>query len=511
MAQKIQIWDTTLCDGEQSPGHRMNFSEKIEMAAQLEKLGVDVIEVGRAARSPSDFTTVGEIAAKTKSRAVASLARAIPTEIEVTADALKSAEHPILHVYMPTSEPRIRNKLHLTKEEALDRSKKMVKLARNRCAGVMFSAEDATRSNPEYLAEMIETVIKAGATMISLPDTVGYAEPGEIRNLIAYLREQITALQNIPLSIRAYNDLGLATANTLTAIRAGIDQVECTVTGIGKRAGCAPLEEVVVNLCSRSDYYGATTNVNTQEIYPTATLLTGIAGTIIAPDKPIIGTNVFVANTGYHPYENAHGKMPDEILSPEEIGVPQNQMVLGKHSGKEAFLERLENMGYRFSGEECDRYYIAFEELAQKKKMITTKDIQALVSHGKKPENPGKYELDRFTIQAGNSITTTAVVRLQTKEGSIEEISSGDGPIDAALFAVNKIFGEDIVLDSFSLNAITEGQDALGEAVLRIRRGSHIVSGRGLSTDIVEASIRAYVGAVNRLIEVEENDEATGH
>lgn len=503
---KIKIWDTTLCEGARSTGHQMNFSDKLEMALQLERLGVDVMEVGRAAYSPSDYTAVGEIASRVKESAVASLAKAIPTEIEVAADSLKAAVQPVLHMYMPVSASRIQNKLHMSLDEAMEHSVNMVTLAKNRCGAVMFSAEDATHSDPAYLYRLLEKVIAAGATAVSIQDTLGYAEPGELKAFLEDLREKVPALETVDLSIRGYNDLGLATANALAGIRAGANQVECTVTGIGKRAGCTPLEEVVVNLHSREDYYKTTTNIRLSEIYPTASLLSGVAGTIIAPDKPVIGSNVFVASSGYRPYESKE-EQGEVLLSPEEIGVPQSQVVLGKHSGKEAFSDKLESMGYRFSSGEVDRYYGAFEALALKKKRITTKDIQALISHGKQLETPGKYQLDRFTVQSGNSITTTAAVRLVSEEGIIERITTGDGPIDAALLAVNEICGEDILLDSYSLNAITEGQDALGEAVLRVQRGEHRVSGRGLSTDIVEATIRAYVEAVNRLIEVEENDE----
>lgn len=508
LARKVRIWDTTLCDGERAPGHQVNFSEKLEMAMQLERLGVDVMEVGHAARSPADFTAVGEISRLIKESAVASLARAIPAEIEVAADSLKEAAEPVLHLYMPTSEARIRNKLHLTPEQALSHSENMVKLARNHTDQVLFSAEDATRSNLDYMVLLLERVISAGATMISITDTLGYTEPGEMTKLVHFLKEKVRGIENCMLSVRCYDDLGMATANSLAAILAGANQVECTVTGIGERAGCASLEEVVVNLRSRQDYYGVETGIKTEEIYPSASLLTGIAGTIIPPDKPVIGSNVFVSNGGKHPYETAEKKGADAVLSPKDLGVPQSKMALGKHSGEAAFLEKLERMGYRFSEEECAHYYEAFQALTQKKKVVTTRDVQALVSHGKQLEKPVKYKLDRFTIQSGNTITTTAAVRIQTNEDILEEIATGDGPIDAALLAVNRICGEDVLLDSFSINAITEGQDALGEAVLRVRRGEHLVSGRGLSTDIVEATILAYIGAVNRLIEVEENDEA---
>lgn len=502
MARRVYIFDTTLRDGEQSPGCSMNIQEKLEMAKQLERLKVDVIEAGFAIASPGDFQAVKAIAETIKDCAVASLSRANEQDIDRSAEALKNAVNPVIHTFIATSEIHMKHKLKMTPDEVLARTKAMVAYARKYCSNVEFSAEDATRSNPEFLCRVFETAIAAGATVINVPDTVGYTTPEEFARLIQYLREKVANIDKVILSVHCHNDLGMAVANSLAAVKAGVDQVECTINGIGERAGNAALEEIVMALKTRNALYDVDLKVDTTQIYRSSKLLSNITGVGVQPNKAIVGANAFAHEAGIH----QHGVLADrstyEIMTPESIGLKKNTMVLGKHSGRHAFEEHLKTMGYKLTKEELDAAFAKFKELADRKKVVQDADLEVLVSQ-KQVEIPAVYQLDRFVINTGNTITATAAVRLRKDNGPselIEEVATGDGPVYAAFKAIEKIVGHSFVLEDYKVNSVTEGQDAQGEAYVRIRRNGRIFTGKGVSTDIFEASVLSYINAINKMI-----------
>jgi 2-isopropylmalate synthase len=480
----------------------MNIQEKLEVAKQLERLKVDVIEAGFAIASPGDFQAVKAVAETIKDCTVASLSRANEQDIDRSAEALKQAVNPLIHTFIATSEIHMKYKLKMTPEEVLARTKAMVAYARKYCPNVEFSAEDATRSNPQFLCRVFETAIRAGATVINVPDTVGYTTPDEFFRLIQYLKENVPNIDQVILSVHCHNDLGMAVANSLAAVRAGVSQVECTINGIGERAGNAALEEIVMALKTRNALYDVDLKVDTTQIYRSSNLLSNITGVGVQPNKAIVGANAFAHEAGIH----QHGVLADrstyEIMTPESIGLKKNTMVLGKHSGRHAFEEHLKSMGYNLTKEELDAAFAKFKVLADKKKVVQDADLEVLVSQ-KKVEIPAVYKLDRFVINTGNTITATASVRLIKENGEpklIEKVASGDGPVYAAFKAIEKIVGHSFVLEDYKVNSVTEGQDAQGEAYVRIRRNSRIFTGKGVSTDIFEASVLSYINAINKMI-----------
>ncbi|TCO77497.1 2-isopropylmalate synthase [Marinisporobacter balticus] len=499
MAKQIKIFDTTLRDGEQSPGCSMNLQEKIQMAKQLELLKVDVIEAGFAIASPGDFTSVKEIAKHIKHCTVASLARALPKDIDAAWEAIKYAKSPRIHTFIATSPIHMKYKLQMEPEEVLENAVNIVKYAKKYCEDIEFSAEDATRSNPEFLAMLFDKVIKAGATVINIPDTVGYTTPDEYYHFIKTIREKSSQLDKVDISVHCHNDLGMAVANTLAAQKAGATQFECTVNGIGERAGNAALEEIVMAMHTRKDVLGLYCNIDTTQIVRTSKLLSTITGVQVQPNKAIVGTNAFAHESGIHQHGVLQERTTYEIMTPESIGLSQNKMVLGKHSGKHAFEDRLKILGYELSKEELSKAFEQFKELADKKKSIYDKDIEAIVTRNT-IVYPEVYKLKRFVINSGNTITSTATVVLSNQDRVIEEVSIGDGPVDAAFKAVEKIAGIEITLEDYGLHSVTEGKDAQGEAILKLKHDEKIYTGRGLSTDVVEASIKAYISAVNKII-----------
>ena len=511
MSRRVYIFDTTLRDGEQSPGCSMNIQEKLEVAKQLERLKVDVIEAGFAIASPGDFQAIKTIAETIKDCTVASLSRANAKDIDRSAEALKQAAHPLIHTFIATSDIHMQHKLKMTPEEVLERTRTMVAYARNYCPNVEFSAEDATRSNPEFLYRVFETAIKAGATVINVPDTVGYTTPDEYFELIRKIRENVPNIDQVILSVHCHNDLGMAVANTLAALRAGVSQLECTINGIGERAGNAALEEIVMAIMTRKPIYDVELRVDTAQLYRSSKLLSNITGVVVQPNKAIVGANAFAHEAGIH----QHGVLADrstyEIMTPESIGLNKNTMVLGKHSGRHAFEEHLKTLGYHLDQEELDAAFAKFKMLADKKKIVQDADLEVLVSQ-KAVEIPEVYKLDRFVINTGNTITATASVRLRRGNGEeelIEKVSIGDGPVYAAFKAIEKIVGVSFVLEDYKVRSVTEGQDALGEAYVKIRRNGTIFTGKGVSTDIFEASVLSYINAINKMI-YEEKLEAEG-
>ena len=499
--RRIKIFDTTLRDGEQSPGCSMNLPEKVEMARQLEKLGVDVIEAGFAIASPMDFKSVQRIAGAVSRCTVASLARATRGDIDAAWDAVKEAAHPRIHVFLATSDIHMEYKLQMTREQVLDRISEMVAYARAKCGDVEFSAEDASRSDRAFLARCYANAIAAGATTLNVPDTVGYSTPQEMGELIRYLRENVAGIDGVDLSVHCHNDLGMAVANTLSCIQAGASQVECTVNGIGERAGNASMEEIVMALHTRRDFYDAETGVNTRQIYRSSKLLSNITGVPIPPSKAVVGANAFAHESGIHQHGVIANAQTYEIMNSTDVGVPQNTMVLGKHSGKHALREKLESMGYELSDEELESVFARFKALADKKKNITGSDLEALVLHRRNNINP-TCRLVSHVVNAGDSIPNTSFVRLKRDGQVMEEVAIGSGPLDAAFKAINRMLDMDVRLESFSLNAVTDGEDAIGEAVVKVTDSNgESYTGTGLSTDILESSIRAYVNGINKIIE----------
>ncbi|MEF9959514.1 MAG: 2-isopropylmalate synthase [Niameybacter sp.] len=501
MAKAIKIFDTTLRDGEQSPGCSMNLSEKLEMALQLERLGVNVIEAGFAIASPGDFQSVSQIAKVVKNTTVASLARALEKDIDAAAQSLKNAAYPRIHTFIATSDIHMQYKLKKSKEEVLQTAVEMVKYAKKYCGDVEFSAEDASRSNPAFLYQIFEAVIEAGATVINVPDTVGYTSPEEFYALIQGIRQNVANVDKVDISVHCHNDLGLAVANSLSAIKAGATQVECTVNGIGERAGNAALEELVMNLGLRKDLYNIGTEINTKEIYKTSKLLSSITGVKVQPNKAIVGENAFAHESGIHQHGVLANKETYEIMTPESIGLTENKMVLGKHSGRHAFVDRIETMGYILEEDTLNKAFEQFKALADKKKVVSDKDIEALVRR-KTIVIPQTYTLDRFVVNSGNTITATSSVRLYCKTGAVLEdvMSSYDGPIDASFKAIDKMVGKKFTLEDFVINSVTGGADAQGEVTLKIKCKNKTYNGHGVSMDIVEASILAYISAINNML-----------
>ena len=497
----IKIFDTTLRDGEQSPGCSMNLSEKIEMAKQLEKLGVDIIEAGFAIASPMDHKSVQAIAGAVTDCTVASLARCTKGDIDAAWDAVKGAKHPRIHVFLATSDIHMKYKLQMSPEEVLRRITDMVGYAKSFCEDIEFSAEDASRSDWAFLAQCYTNAVTAGATTLNVPDTVGYSTPQEMAELITYLRQNVAGIENVDISVHCHNDLGMAVANSLACIKAGATQVECTVNGIGERAGNASLEEIVMALHTRRDFYDAETGINTKQIYRSSKLLSNITGVPIPPSKAVVGANAFAHESGIHQHGVIANAQTYEIMNSTDVGIPQNTMVLGKHSGKHALRDKLASMGYELSDQELEKVFARFKILADKKKNITTADLEALVLH----RHNASYEtcqLVSHVVNAGDGVPNTSCVKLKRAGEEMEEVAIGSGPLDASFKAINRMLGLDIKLDSFSLNAVTDGEDAIGEAVVKIEApNGRRYTGTGLSTDIIESSIRAYVNGINKMME----------
>ncbi len=496
----VRIFDTTLRDGEQAPGCSMNLQEKLEVAQALELLRVDIIEAGFAIASEGDFESVNEVAKLIRECRVASLARATRGDIERAWEAVRPAVQPVIHTFLATSPIHMQYKLKMKPEDVLERTYEMVKFARSLCPEVEFSAEDASRSDPDFLCKVFGRAIEAGAGTINIPDTVGYSTPFEMAEIVRYVMQNTPGIEKTIVSVHCHNDLGMAVANSLAAVRAGANQVECTINGLGERAGNAALEEIVMSLKTRKEYFEKDTRIDTRQIYRASRLVSAVTGTKVQINKSVVGQNAFAHEAGIHQHGVMANPLTYEIMTPEDIGIPSKQMVLGKHSGRHAFDARLRELGFVGSKEESDAIFIKFKELADRKKIVHDKDIEALIGIYRIEEDiPGIYKLDRFVVNTGNTITATASVRLEKQGTMIEQVAAGDGPVYAMFTAVNKIAGVRPVLDDYSIQAVTEGQDAQGEVRVRIRYGSEIYKGRAISTDILQSSVQAYLNAVNQL------------
>jgi len=500
MASRIKIFDTTLRDGEQTPGVSLNIQEKLEIARQLVRLGVDVIEAGFAISSPGDFLAVKTVAENTRGATIASLSRAVEKDIDRAWEAVCNAESPRIHTFIATSDIHMKYKLKMTEDEVLQRAVAMVKYAKKYCGDVEFSAEDASRTRTEFLYRIVEEVIRAGATVVNIPDTVGYAYPEEFGLLIKGVRENVPSIDKAEISVHCHNDLGLAVANSLEAVRNGAVQLECTVNGLGERAGNASVEEIIMGIQTRKDFYGELIhNIDTKQIYRTSKLVSSLTGVGVQPNKAIVGANAFAHESGIHQHGVMAEKSTYEIMTPESIGLSQNRMVLGKLSGKHAFEERLKEMGYNLDSDTVATAFEKFKELADKKKEVLDRDIEALVGD-KMSEVNEVYKLDSFQINSGNKIIATATVSLFKNGELLMEAATGDGPVNAAFKAVERTVGFELELQDYSLKGVTEGTDALGEATVRVVKDDRIYVGRGVSTDVIEASVKAYVNAINRVV-----------
>lgn len=499
MSRQIKIFDTTLRDGEQSPGCSMNLQEKILVAKQLETLKVDSIEAGFAISSPGDFESVSKIGKIIKDCTVVSLARTMPKDIDAAWDAVKYARRPRIHTFIATSDVHMKYKLKMTPEEVLQRAVSMVKYAKKYCEDIEFSAEDATRSDPEFLAKLFEKVIDAGATVINIPDTVGYIIPDEFYHLIKGIKENVRNIHKVDISVHCHNDLGLAVANSIAAAKAGATQLECTINGIGERAGNAALEEIVMAFHTRKDYLDFQCNINTTKIMRSSNLLTSITGIPVQPNKAIVGTNAFAHESGIHQHGVLNERSTYEIMTPESIGLTKNKMVLGKHSGCHAFEERLKSLGFDLTSEELNKSFVKFKKLADKKKVVYDEDIEAIVSKHYF-NTPEFYKLKNYVINVGNTISTTASICLSFYEKNMEEVAIGDGPVHASFKALEKIVGKELILEDYSIRAVTEGEDAQGEVVVKLSYHGKTYTGKGLSMDVIESSITAYINAVNKIM-----------
>lgn len=500
MSSRIKIFDTTLRDGEQTPGVSLNIQEKLEIARQLVRLGVDVIEAGFAISSPGDFLAVKAVAENVKGTTIASLSRAVEKDIDRAWEAVRNAENPRIHTFIATSDIHMKYKLKMRDEEVLERAAAMVKYAKKYCSDIEFSAEDASRSRTGFLYRIVEETIKAGATVVNIPDTVGYSSPEEFGLLIRGLRENVPGIEKVDISVHCHNDLGLAVANSLAALRNGATQLECTINGLGERAGNASIEELIMGINTRKDYYGDIIhNIDTRQIYRSSKLVSSLTGVNVQPNKAIVGANAFAHESGIHQHGVMTEKSTYEIMTPESIGLSQNRMVLGKLSGKHAFEERLKEMGYNLEPEEITKAFGRFKELADKKKTVLDRDIEALVGE-KVSEVAEVYKLDSYQINSGNKVIATATVSIYKNGELMMEAATGDGPINAAFKAIERTVGFELELQDYSLKGVTEGADALGEAVVRVVKDNKIFVGRGVSTDVIEASAKAYVNAINRVV-----------
>ncbi len=495
---RVKIFDTTLRDGEQAPGCGMTVEEKLRVASQLEKLGVDIIEAGFPASSEGDFQSVQLIAEKIRDCEVAGLARANFNDIDRTWEAVKAGENPRIHTFIATSDIHLKHKLRKTQDEVLEIITAAVRHACRYTSNVEFSCEDATRTPIDFLCRAVELAVRAGATTINIPDTVGYTVPDEFAELIRTLKERVPALDNVTLSVHCHNDLGLAVANSIAAIKAGARQVECTINGLGERAGNASLEEIVMALKVRHDKNPYETGIVTQQIYPTSRLVSQVTGVAVQPNKAIVGDNAFAHEAGIHQDGVLKERITYEIMHPEEVGIPSNKIILGKHSGRHAFRKRLEEFGYLLDDEEFERAFRRFKDLADKKKYVFDEDIEALISE-EFVRSTDYYKLVSANFSSGTDMKPVATVRVKIGEEEVVASEYGDGPVDAVYKALEKATGETPNLKRYVVSAITGGTDAQGEVHVRLEDGGVFAQGQGASTDIVVASAKAFINALNKL------------
>ena len=499
---RVIIFDTTLRDGEQAPGATLNLKEKLEIALQLEKLGVDVIEAGFPIASPDDFEAVRLISEKIKTSSVCALTHANEKAVDRAWQAVKGAKKPRIHVFLSTSDYHLKLQLKMSQAEALKLAVDMTARAKKYTDDVEFSPMDATRTQLPYLCKVVEATIAAGATTVNIPDTVGYTTPEEFGGLISGIFKNVPNIDKAVISVHCHDDLGMAVSNSLAAVKAGARQVECTVNGIGERAGNASLEEIVMAIKTRYDFFNTTTNIDTTQIYKTSRLVSEVTGFLVPPNKAVVGGNAFRHESGIHQDGVIKKAITYEIMDPQTVGWPSNKLVLGKHSGRHALKKRLEELGYSLSDDDLARAFTAFKDLADKKKEVTNRDLESLLAENKRAVAE-TYRLEQVQVSCGDRSIPTATVKLVAPDGKIvADAALGAGPVDAIYQAINRLVGVPNRLIEFSVNSVTEGIDAIGEVTIRIESDGMVYTGRGADTDIIVASAKAYINALNRLLAV---------
>ncbi|MGD0656008.1 MAG: 2-isopropylmalate synthase [Thermoguttaceae bacterium] len=501
-SRHIVIFDTTLRDGEQSPGASMNMAEKLEVAQALVELGVDVIEAGFPIASPGDFEAVREIARSVRGAVICGLARCRQADIDRAWEAVQHAKEARIHVFLATSAIHREHKLRMDKDEIIRNAVEGVKRAKGYCQNIEFSPEDASRTESDFLCKVVEAAINAGATTVNIPDTVGYATPNHMGEVIRILRNRVPNIEKAVISVHCHNDLGLAVANSLAAVEAGAGQVECTINGLGERAGNCSLEEIVMALRTRHDYYHASTQIATRRLVPTSRLVANITGIQVQRNKAIVGQNAFAHEAGIHQDGMLKERTTYEIMRPEDVGLSMTDLVLGKHSGRAALADRAKALGYSLTGEQLDTIFMAFKNLADKKKEIYDADIAALVEQ-QIHSIAEKWSLDSYKVTCGTGEVPEVTLRLRHGDEKVTAtVASGDGPIDAIFLAIEQLIGISVVCKDFSVHSVTVGKDAQGEVMVQIEHEGQVYRGRGVSTDSVEASAKAFLNAINRVLAV---------
>ncbi|MEA2015632.1 MAG: 2-isopropylmalate synthase [Actinomycetota bacterium] len=498
---KVYIFDTTLRDGEQAPGIHLSTREKLQISQQLSKLNVDIIEAGFPVSSKSDFHSVKEISDKIRDRKIAALARANPRDIDIAAEALEGAEYPVIHTFISSSDIHLKYQLKKSREEVLELASAAVKRSLKYTDTVEFSAMDATRSDREFLCRLFEVAIKSGARIINVPDTVGYTIPDEFGRLIDYIFKNTGGIEDVIVSVHCHDDLGLAVANSLTAVEHGARQVECAVNGIGERAGNASLEEIVMIIDTRKKDLGVYTDINIKEIMRTSSIVRSLTGYAVSPNKAIVGKNAFSHEAGIHQDGMLKDRSTYEIIKPEDVGLKSSKLVLGKHSGRHAFVDKLVELGIHLSKDDLEGAFERFKVLAERKGAINDQDIKAIAENELR-EVREHFLLQYYRVQSGSDKEATSTVGIKIGSRVHEESSKGDGPVDASYKAIDKITKIDARLVDYNIEAVSGGKDALGAVKVVVSTGSGVeVMGSSISTDIVEASVKAYVDAMNRIME----------
>jgi 2-isopropylmalate synthase len=499
MSDHVYIFDTTMRDGEQSPGATMTATEKIEVARQLARMGVDIMEAGFPAASPGDFEAVRMIAESVKGATVCGLARTSEQDIDAAYHAIKGAESARIHTFIATSPVHMEFKLRKTPDQVVEQAVSAVKRAKGYVSDVEFSAEDATRSDWDFLCRIFRAAIEAGATTINIPDTVGYTVPEEYVRMITYIQENTPGIENVVISVHCHDDLGMATANTLAAIAAGARQAEVTINGIGERAGNTSLEEVVMALRTRKDFYnGVDTRIDSKQLVNSSRLVTHVTGMIVQPNKAIVGANAFAHEAGIHQDGMLKNRETYEIMTPESVGWEQTRLVLGKHSGRAGFKARIKELGYtELSDEKLEELYHRFIDLTDRKKVVTNADLSAIIEEDLQYD-PEFFTLSGWRAHSGSDGRAEAWVKLNVGDVEREASAGGNGQIDALFGAIDRLIGRECELEAFHVDAVTPGEDAQGAVSVRVKYGDQVYNGRGVATDIVEASVRAYLMAVNR-------------
>jgi 2-isopropylmalate synthase len=496
---RLIIFDTTLRDGEQSPGASMNLAEKLEVAHALRDLGVDVIEAGFPIASPGDFESVQAIARQVEGPVICGLARCSTEDIDRAWGAVCDAARPRIHVFLATSAIHREFKLKMAKDEIVRRAVEGVKRAKAFCQDIEFSPEDAARTELDFLAEVVERAIEAGATTVNIPDTVGFAVPSQYAAAIGHLKRHVRGIDQVVLSVHCHNDLGLAVANSLAALEQGARQVECTINGLGERAGNCALEEIVMAVRTRGDYFKLTTGINTRRLYHTSRLVSHVTGIQVQRNKAVVGQNAFAHEAGIHQDGMLKDRSTYEIMNPEDVGLPQTELVLGKHSGRHALRQRVQDLGYHLDEVQLQKVFEGFKALADRKKVIYDADVEAL-AEAQMHTGPTLWTLEAITCNAGTATIPSAVVCLWHQEGRIEkEACIGDGPVDAVFKAIEDITGIEVTLRDYRVRSVTVGEDAQGEAHVEAEYNGRSVTGRAVSTDIIEASALAFLQVINRI------------